>query len=347
GPHISALGFADQRDLLQRRPEVDFLVPFEGEYPMLGLCEALEHGGALESVQGLVFRKAGEAVATPQRKFVDDLDALPFPARHLMRIEKYRLILPVEGEPQVTNIVTSRGCPFRCNFCSATQIAGYSIRVRSPENTLAEVAEIMAAYKHLEGVFFYDDNFLVQRKRAVAMCEAIKKSGIDFRWGCYGRVDLIDDELAGILAGAGCEVVSFGVESGSPKVLQAMNKRTTPAQVYAAVKAVKKHGMAARSSFFFGYPGEGIADLLRTFRLMHKAKLTAKEITFGNHPIIYPGTGLYEAMKERHYLPEGFSWAEPTDLPCFKDVPIFLPPHDGVRQALIKALWAAKRWGIA
>ena len=122
-----------------------------------------------------------------------------------------------------------------------------------------------------------------------------------------------------------------------------MNKRITPRKILDAVKLVKKHGMATRSSFFFGYPGEGMVDILKTFLLMWRAGLKGWEITFGNHPILYPGTTLFDNISETGYLPSDFSWAGETELPCYKDVPIYLPPHDGTRQLMIKALWKMKK----
>jgi len=337
GPHVTFTA----EETINNIPLIDIVVRHEGELTMKELCDKLANEESLNDVKGITFKdKHGEIRSNPPRPFITDLDALPFPSRHLLDIEKYDLFLPISTKPRVTNMITSRGCPFTCKFCSATIMSGKMIRVRSPENSVDEIEAILKEYPHLDGLFIYDDHFTTDKKRTTAICEKIKERGLHFKWGCYSRVDSIDKEIVKTLKSAGCEMVSFGVESGSLKVLKAMKKNTTPEQIIEAIKTVKAEGISARSSFLYRYPGEGFSDIWKTYILMRKAGLTPDEVVQAGYPIIYPETALFDELKESKYIPEDFNWEKHSNfgLPSYRDVPVYVPPFNTPRRVFFFTL---------
>lgn len=326
-------------DTLKHIDSVDIIVRFEGEETMQELCRVLEENGDLRKVKGIAFRDGRrEIIVNPPRPFIENLDSLPFPARDLFELEKYDLFLPIPGEPKVIQLISSRGCPFKCKFCSATPFAGNRIRSRSAENVVDEVELILDRYPKFKTLFFYDDNFTFNKKRAIEICDEIKKRGLKFQFGCYGRVDSIDEELVENLRSAGCIMVSFGFESGSKKVLNLMGKGFGPEAIKKAIEIVKRGKIITRSSFFFGYPGENLLDILKTVYLLKKCKIKSYEIVWGRHAIIYPETDLFKTLQDRGYFPDNFNWSERFDIPCNRDVPIYTPRFDKLRVLFIKFL---------
>ena len=328
GPHVTSTA----EETLKNVPNVDIIVRHEGELIMREICDKVENGKSIENVDGISFRNKGKIHTTQNKRFISDLDSIPFPARHLLEIKDYDLFLPIPEEPRVTNLITSRGCPFKCNFCSATVMGGNTIRMRSPENSVDEIEQILSSHPFLEGLFIYDDNFLFNKKRVIRICEEIKDRRLDFRWGCYGRVDHIDREVVQKLKSAGCEMISFGMESGSRKILEAMNKKTTPEVATKAIKTVKSEGLFARCSFLLGYPRENIIDIFRTYILMMNTGVSPYEVIMALYPILYPGTILFEELKKSDYLPREFNWEDKFDIRAFKDVPLYIPLHDNSRK---------------
>ncbi len=336
GSHVTILA----EETLRNTSCCDIIVHGEGELTMKELCNRIENGESIRNIKGISYRnKNGHVHTTPARPFNTDLDALPLPARHLMEVDKYNFSLLLPGHSQkVTTMISSRGCPFGCNFCSATILAGNRIRFRSPEKCVDEVEEIFSDHPFLDGIAFMDDHFLTNKKRATNICEEIKKRNLDFDWYCWGRVDSISRELVQVLKSAGCKVISMGVESGSPKVLKAMNKRANPKQAIDAIKTIKREGLTARGSFIYNYPGEGLIDIFKTYLLLMKSGLTPHEITVATYPIAYPATNLFEKLKKQKYIPENFDWENRFNIPNYKDVPIYKPPNDSLRQKIISFL---------
>jgi len=337
GPHVTFTA----EETLKNVPSVDIIVEHEGELTMEELCNKLGNGTPITDVKGISYRDERGGIHTnPPRSFIADLDKLPFPARHLLKIEEYDFFLPIPEKPRVTSLITSRGCPFTCKYCSATIMNGNKIRMRSPKNSVDEIEQVLHEYPTLGGLFIYDDHFIANKRRAIAICEEIRNRGLHFRWGCYARVDSIDKEVVKALKSAGCEMVSFGVESGSYKILKLMNKKVTPEQIIDAIKTVKAEGMIARSSFLYRYPGEGFLDIFKTYLLMSKAGLSPDEVIQASYPIIYPGTALFEELQSSHYLPEEFNWENRSnyDLPTFKGVPVYRPPYNTLRRVFYFAM---------
>jgi len=251
GVHPSALP-----DKMLENKNVDIVVRGEGEETSYELITALKSGTGLSGVNGIVYREGTRRMETPPRKLIEDLDSLPFPAHHLMPMDKYGL----PASRRLTNkpaasLATSRGCPYKCRFCSHNSVFGGKVRLRSPQNVMAEIKRL--AEQHGVGeLLFWDDSFLLDKNRAVEICRLIRESGLDLTWSCSSRADHITPELAATLRGAGCRMILFGVESGSEKILSSVNKGTRPGQIRNAVKACRDAGILSFCSFIIGTPDE-------------------------------------------------------------------------------------------
>ncbi|MBC7129905.1 cobalamin B12-binding domain-containing protein [Candidatus Bathyarchaeota archaeon] len=284
GPHVTVL----DEETLQQNPEVDVIVRGEGEYTLLELLKELSHGGNLSKILGITFRKDGEIIRNPDRPFIQNLDELPFPAFHHLSLKKYQVF----GKNYLP-IITSRGCPFQCTFCMAHKMCGRRFRARSPKNVVDEL-EILVNHYGADAVTFYDDTFTFDLKRVFEICREMKRRGVLPPWDCRTRVDMITKELLAEMRSANCQLIHFGVESGSPELLKAMKKGTTVEQNEKAIKMVKEAGMLVAVSVIIGYPGETAETLQQTMDFLRR---TDPDYVYVCVPTPYPGTELYEHIK--------------------------------------------------
>ncbi len=323
-------------DTLKHIKEIDIIVFHEGEDTLVELAKALSLGHSLRNVKGIAYRENGEIKKTPLREYIEDLDRLPPPARELFDVDKYDLYLPLYDRPKAMHLLTSRGCPYPCGYCSAKEMSGRKVRFSSPERVVKEMELIKTAYPQYKWLFFYDDHLTLKKSRVIRLCEEIIKSKLDFNWGCYGRVDSIDEEIVDAMKEAGCRMISFGVESGSDAVLGLMEKKINAKMIEKAITIVKRKGLAARSSFIFGYPGERLLDFIKTINLCRKLKLEKDEIIWSFYPVIYPSTQLFEDLRLMRYLPERFNWCEKFDFPDYKDVPIYINRTSKIKEIIAR-----------
>jgi len=264
GPHVTFTA----NEVLDSSEDVDFVVAGEGEYTMLELLKALEGDRSLKEVKGITFRDKGKIVKTPSRGYIEDLDSLPFPARHLLPMDKYKIL---GRKLTVIHVVSSRGCPFRCIFCSSSALCGKRFRARSVENMLDEIEEAVERYKtrHVE---FIDDTFTLNRRRTAEFCEEVKRRGLDISWNCSSRVDTIDEDLMRKMREAGCSIIFFGVESASQRTLDLIGKGITVDRAVKAINLAKRVGIEVLASFVIGFPWETIEDMKETIRFATKLK---------------------------------------------------------------------------
>lgn len=333
GPHITFTA----GETLKFVPQLDILVAYEGEETLLDICQAMGKGSPLEGIPGIHFRSNGNIHYTAIRPFIKDLNTLPLPARHLFQVKQYDLNLPLPEKPQALHLITSRGCPYSCHFCSATLLAGGKIRYRSVANVIKEIEEIREQFPYFRWVFFYDDHFTLNKSRVIRLCEEFRKKKFGLLWGCYGRLDSLDRPLLEAMKEAGCRMISFGVESGSERTLKIMDKKISRQKIEQTLALVKSVGIMARCSFLFNYPGERLVDAFATINLIKKARLNGEEVVFGWRPILYPGTKLYAELQARGYLPEGFNWCQKFSIPHYKDVPVYTSGWIKTKKILINA----------
>lgn len=303
GAHFLEL---DQETLI-KHPALDFVFRGEYEETMGDLVERLSSAPAgqrpdLSAVAGLTWRRQGlDIVRTPDRGLVQDLDALPFPAREL--VDSMAYVRPDLGVPQTT-IVTERGCPFSCSFCLAPVVSGRKVRRRSPENVVAELRECVERFG-IRDFLFRSDLFTADKKWVARLCQAILDGGLAIRWSCNSRADTIDRETLQLMKRAGCWLIAFGIESGSEELLQKMNKRLDKDEARQALRLLREERVKSSIYLLIGLPWE----TRETFR---ESVEFAKELDpdFIEFFYVYPflGTQLYEdavslGVLERGQLP--------------------------------------------
>jgi len=277
----------------------------EGEQTMLELTQCLSDGRALSNVKGLVYRNGEGIVTTPARPFIEDLDSLAFPTRERFDNDAYMRYYKKGFGYTTTSMITSRGCPFSCDFCSRP-IFGADMRTRSVGNIVDEVEAI--ACLGYERVWFADDCFTLNNRHLTAVCEELTRRRLDVGWECLSRVDTMDAEVALAMKRSGCIRVFFGIESGNDAVLGLMNKRITTTQAKRAVLVAKAAGLKVGAFFIVGYPGESDKTVLDTVRFASGLPLDYVSFTL---PYPIPGTPLYERVKG-----DGVSiddWEEPKN----------------------------------
>jgi anaerobic magnesium-protoporphyrin IX monomethyl ester cyclase len=287
GPHVTVM----DKETLDEVPQVDVVVRSEGEQTILELAEAVSnsHMKGLNEIAGITFRKDGQVVHTRDRPFIQNLDQLPFPAYKHFPLNKFRVF----GKTYLP-IITSRGCPFQCAFCLASRMCGKKFRARTPKNVVDEL-EWLRDTHGADAFAFYDDTFTFDETRARKICEELKYRDIDVPWDCRTRVDRISKELLVEMRSANCQLIHFGVESGSQKMLDVMKKGATVEQNEKAITWAKEAGISVAISVVLGYPGETPDMLKQTFDFIGK---TEPDYVYVCVAIPYPGTELYNLLKE-------------------------------------------------
>ena len=248
-------------------PEVDFLVLGEGEITFTELLQKIENCEELKKVKGIVFKHDDRIVNTGYRGFIEDLDSLPFPARHLTPYKKYYSLI-AKLNP-ITTIFTSRGCPYRCLFCHKPHM-GKQIRVRSPDNVVEEIEECVNMGIH--EILIYDDTFNVDKQRVLDICNLIKERGLDIYFDIRARIDRINKEMLIALKKAGCERIHYGVESANQRILDILRKDITVEQAEKVVKMTKDVGIETLAYFMIGNPTETKDEILNTIKFAKKLK---------------------------------------------------------------------------
>ncbi len=248
---------------VQREPAVDYAVLGEPDQPVLDLLR----GNPPADIAGLVWRAGAEWRKNPERKFEKNLDSLPFPRWELFPYERY--ILPksaAAGTLRFLPMLTSRGCPFGCNYCPYPVGQGLPWRNRSAGNVVDELQHLVRDLG-VEYIIFRDPLFSANKKRVAAICEEIISRGIKVQWRCETRIDCLDEPTIAIMARAGCAGVNFGVESVDPQVQKNVERKPISEQQFTETVAIfRKHGIATFAFFVVGLPGDTVDTILRSMR---------------------------------------------------------------------------------
>jgi radical SAM superfamily enzyme YgiQ (UPF0313 family) len=295
GPHATHL----PQHLLQSYPQLDLVVRGEGEETMLELVRALRDGtSSLSGIPGLTCRSSispAGLLDTPDRPVVMDLDRLPHPAQD-------PVMVGVDPVTQFEFVITSRGCPAACTFCSSPEFWGRGLRFRSASNMVDEVRLL----RERHGVVYVsvrDDTFTVNKKRVIDFCRTLLDQKIDLLWDCQSRVNAVDEERLVWMRRAGCTHIQYGVESGSPRMLERLNKGITLEQIRSASRATRRVGMGLSIYLITGIESETDEDLAATLRLIEEIRPHDGLVS----PMtVYPGTALYEDAKARHGLSDDY-----------------------------------------
>lgn len=267
---------------------IDYGIIGEGEEAFADLLKALEDKADASGVRGLIYKKDGRVFANPAA-IVEDLDSLPFPARELLPNEKYSSII---GLNPVTTIITTRGCPYHCAFC-AKQPSDKSYRVRSPRNVVDEMEYVVKRYGVRE-IMFYDDTFFTKRSHAIGVCEEILRRNLKVRWETPARINEVDKEILALAKRAGCLRLRYGVESGDPEILKAMNKGITILQIKNVFKLTHEAGIEAFGYFMVGYLHDTSQSMRRTLDF---AKRLDADLVMFTITVPQPKTDLYDEVR--------------------------------------------------
>jgi anaerobic magnesium-protoporphyrin IX monomethyl ester cyclase len=279
----------------------DVVVRGEAEETVCELIRAIESGADLSSVSGIVYQTRTAASVeeidgysfSPDRPFIRELDNIPFPARDLLPNQDYILYAKGKYGYSITTVLSTRGCPYQCEFCSNVVFGG-SYRERSAHNVVDEIE--VALGMGYERISFADDVFTLNRDRVLKICEEINRRKLSFAWECLGRVDRSDDRVFQAMRNAGCTRIYFGVESGNDSILKLMNKKITKQQAQNAVEAAHRAGLQVGAFFILCYPGETNDTVLETLHFATNLPLDYLGLSM---PYPLPGTALYERVKDR------------------------------------------------
>lgn len=276
---------------------VDIVIRGEGEYIMLNLVQALENQSSLHNVKGIVFedKNSKEIVVNPEAPLIQDLDELPFPALNLLPMKKYRLL---DMDTHMTTMITTRGCPMQCSFCSSAAMHGKKIRERSVENIVDEIEYLKTNYD-IDTIAFMDDTFTLKKRKVMAICDEILKRNIEIMWGCTSRVDTLDEKLLKKMKEAGCITIFIGVESADQQQLDNMCKNTTIAKIENAFKIAHKLKIRTIASVALGMPGDTKEIMNKTVKFVHKLKPNYAIYSLATP---YPGTRFYKEAFEKNLI---------------------------------------------
>ena len=297
-------------------PNTDFVVIGEAEYTMLELVEALEQETTkdFKKIRGIGYIKNGKAVVTPPRPPIQDLDRIPFPARHLLPMEMYFAAakeIPPRGEISKpwTTMLTSRGCPYNCVFCSIHTVMGREWRARSPENVVDEIEHVVQTYR-IEQLDFVDENMTFDKKRMEAICDLIVERGLDIEWFTPNgvRADTLHENLLKKMKAAGCKKIRIAPESGVQRVVdQIIKKNLDLREVEKALVLSKKVGIKVGCFFVIGLIGETKKDIEESIKFAQKLKRLGADSFYFSYATPVYGTELYEQAKRGGFIKDCFN----------------------------------------
>jgi anaerobic magnesium-protoporphyrin IX monomethyl ester cyclase len=331
GPHVTLM----PEETLKSAPYVDVIVRGEADETVLDLMRAFENNTKLENVQGISFTDKGKIIHTAARPIMINIDSLPVPAYHLLSLKSYRPHPPHGMYRPFAAIVSSRGCPYRCAYCSKP-VFGSKFRAQSAERVVSEMEYLNKQFGARE-IAFYDDSFTLDKKRVHEICDKILVKKLKIAWTCETRVNLVDKELLQHMKQAGCYAIAYGIETAAPEIMKIIQKDITLEQVEKAVQAHREVGLQVVGYFMLGSPGETPETIQQTIDFAKKLKVDFAQFSVTTP---FPATELYDIyMRGRKEPPkwEDFIYAG-TDNPT---TPVF--ESDKLTREDLKT-WTAKAY---
>lgn len=285
GPHVTLT----REEALREAPAFDYAVLSESEDGMRELVEAITRGESTDvsKVTGIIYRHGDEIRATPPRQLRPDVDNLHFPDRHDLDHSKYLFSVPGAGIRRFTTLITSRGCPYNCTFCTEPLMYGRTTRFRSAENVVNEIQDFHDRHD-INHFIFVDDTLTTRKERILDMCSQLKDRKLDITWEGWTHVNTVSPDLLKVMADAGLRRLSFGIESGNAEVLKSLQKNSTLPRVREAYKWAKDAGIETRGSVILGLPGDTRASVQETIDFV--VGLKECDHAYFNIAMPYPGT---------------------------------------------------------
>ncbi len=302
GTHPSFLA----QDCLNSCPWLDFIVLGEGEKTFKRLLDSFNRGSSYEDIDGIAFKNKQYTRVNARKNYIENIDEIPNPARDLLNLEKYfEIDLPmglVSRQSPSMNMITSRGCPYECSFCSSSVYWGRKYRMRSAENVLDEMAQLKRmGVKELK---FFDDNLTLDKQRAKRIFQGMIERKFNFTWNTPNGIaaQTLDEELIVLMKESGCYEITLAIESGDKKTLRDIIKKPIDLdKTMQAAKMITEHGIDTYGFFIIGFPQETKQGIYNTLKFMEKIKLDRVSLFLAN-PL--PGTEIYNECLKRGYLSE-------------------------------------------
>ncbi|MCK4351980.1 cobalamin-dependent protein [candidate division WOR-3 bacterium] len=320
------------REVLEENPEIDFVVISEGEFTIVELLNTLEKKESPSQVKGIASQIDGKVRITEPRPFIKDLDVIPIPAFELLPMERYTPTASCYRNLPGYFLITSRGCPFGCTFCFHT--FGRTYRFYSVNRIIEEMELLIIKYGAKE-IMFSDDTFTINKARVEELCKGLIRQGIykKIKWSCAARVDCVDKTLLHLMKESGCWQIHYGVESGSQRLLDIIQKGFTIEQVINAFKWTKQERINVRAFFMLGLPSETKEESLKTIEFAKKLDPDWAQFTV---TVPYPGTKLHSQAKENGTL-KSTKWEEYQTWGGWADTKLVYVP-EGRNEEELKAL---------
>lgn len=312
--------------ILTHKSAVDIIVLGEGEITIIELLKAIENRYPLETVAGIAFRKNSEIIRTEMRPFIKNLDTLPIP--------KHDAFSDYILSTKTAHMITSRGCPFGCTFCSVSYYWGRYNRACSPKRIVDEMEYLVKKYS-VRHISFMDDVFTLNPKRTIKMCEEIINRGIKVSWDCATRVEVINEELVKWMAKANCVGVALGVESGSPKIISSIGKGISIEQIKKAFHLLREYGIDTGIFLMVGNPGENrytiketsnlVSELVKDYFRIRNGRQCGDNLLEGISLSdlrsvaalqLYPNTPVYELSKKQGFITDDY-WLSEKPVPIY------------------------------
>jgi radical SAM superfamily enzyme YgiQ (UPF0313 family) len=290
GPHATVL-----TEKILQHPYVDFVLRGEYEFTLLELAKKLRTPRSDKTIKGLAFRLGTKVILNKSRPLIANLDLLPFPARHFLPMEKYNEGFAARPNQQM---ITSRGCPFKCVFCVYPQVFyNHKVRTRSAKNVVDEMEFLIENYEPKE-IYFDDDVFTIIPNHVLAVCQEIKKRRLDIAWSCMGHA-LVSERVLKAMVKAGCVGIKFGVETASPLVMKKIKKFLNLEAVKDFVTKAKKYGLRTHATYMIGLPGDTKETIEQTLKFAVSLGTDSFQVSIATP---YPGTEFYERAKRNGWL---------------------------------------------
>ena len=326
GPHVTLV----PKEFLEEERSVDIAVTGEGEYTMLDIAHHFEGKKQLSEIQGIAYRQNGKVMVNQPRPFIKDLDELPYPAYHLVDMEHY--LTSKMGyrsfRDRAISMITSRGCPFNCCFCSVHLHTGRGFRAHSPDYVIKHIQYVVEKFK-VKNIFFEDDNLTFDLDRFEAICDGIIQNKIKIGWETPNgvRADCLNLNLLKKMKQSGCQSVFFGVESGDQQILdKVICKSLDLNRVVETAKNAKDIGLKTGGFYIIGFPGEKKENMQKTVDFALKLK---RDYDVGMHLFMATpsyGTRLYEECKSKGYIQENLTWNAFAEARQPKGMPLISTP---------------------
>jgi len=294
GSHVTVL----DKEIMKNNEFVDFIARREYEYTIRELARCLnEESCDFKDILGITWRNSKEIVRNPNRPYIENLDELPFPARHLLPMHTY--FDPMFRSRKTFRLMGSRGCVYQCTFCLWPQtMYGRKVRFRNPKKVVDEI-EYFIKNQGAKGFYFEDDTFTTNPRHVEGICNELMNRKIKISWSCLGRVDTMTEEMLIMMKRAGCYMIRVGIESSSQEILDRVKKGITIDQIVKAMKLMKKVGIKVHASYVLGLPGETKKSLEDDINFAIKVDHDYGQFGMA---VPYPGTEMFKEAEEKGWL---------------------------------------------